>query len=184
MRELRFRLEGINRPTPDISLLRGTVHPDILSAMRTASKALSEAGVRHVLVGGLAVGTYGHPRATKDVDFLVGDEAFEFHEGGIVTLKVPIQVGNVPVDNLAVPATAAHLSAALEKADESEGIPIAPIEALVYMKLASPRTKDAADVVELVKVGVDTARIEEYLQTNAPELVAKWAKLLKAAGEE
>lgn len=32
-------------------------------------------GIRHALVGGLAVGHHGHPRATKGVDFIVGDEA-------------------------------------------------------------------------------------------------------------
>lgn len=40
------------------------------------SEALTSLGVRHALVGGLAVGVHGHPRATKDIDFIVGAEAF------------------------------------------------------------------------------------------------------------
>ena len=44
--------------TPDISLLDDTVAPRILDAMRVASARLTELGVRHVLVGGLAVGAW------------------------------------------------------------------------------------------------------------------------------
>ena len=53
--------------SPDLLLLDDTVAPRILDAMRAASARLTELGVRHVLVGGLAVGAWGHPRATKDV---------------------------------------------------------------------------------------------------------------------
>ena len=79
---------------PDPSLLDAVVSPIVIEAMRTASAALSRAGVRHVVVGGLAVGANGYARATGCVDFLVGNEAFEHHEGGLVTLRagVPFQV--------------------------------------------------------------------------------------------
>ena len=99
--------------TPDVSLLDDTVAPGILDAMRVASARLTELGVRHALVGGLAVGAWGHPRATKDVAFLVGEEAFEHHPGGLVTMKygVPIQVGGVAVDLLS--ASANHREDAL-----------------------------------------------------------------------
>jgi hypothetical protein len=72
-------------PRPDLKLLEGVVAPEVIEAMKVASAALQKAKVRHVLVGGLAVGAHGFPRATKDVDFLVGDEAFERHAGGLVT---------------------------------------------------------------------------------------------------
>ncbi|HSN99340.1 MAG TPA: hypothetical protein VLS89_13685, partial [Candidatus Nanopelagicales bacterium] len=76
------------RPThlPDLSLLEGIVAPRVLDALRAASQQLTRVGIRHALVGGLAVGAHGHPRATKDVDFLVGDEAFAHHGGGLVTI--------------------------------------------------------------------------------------------------
>jgi hypothetical protein len=54
---------------PDLSLLDDSVVPKVLDAMRAASKALTALGVRHVVVGGLAVGANGHPRATSDVVF-------------------------------------------------------------------------------------------------------------------
>jgi hypothetical protein len=36
--------------------------------------ALADAGVEYVLIGGLAVGAHGYPRATKDVDIVPGPE--------------------------------------------------------------------------------------------------------------
>jgi hypothetical protein len=47
--------------TPDVSLLDDTVAPRILDAMRVASARLTELGVRHALVGGLAVGAQVSP---------------------------------------------------------------------------------------------------------------------------
>lgn len=42
-------------------------------------KFLNEYKVRYLLVGGWAVGIYGNPRATKDIDFLISidDENIE-----------------------------------------------------------------------------------------------------------
>ncbi len=73
---------------PDPALLRDVVAA--LDPMKLASEALTRAGVRHVVVGDLAVGANGYPRATKDVDFLVGSEAFEHHAGGLVTLRAGV----------------------------------------------------------------------------------------------
>jgi len=88
---------------PDPSLLEGVVAREVLDALEVASAALGSLGVRHVVVGGLAVGANGFPRATRDVDFLVGEEAFEHHAGGLVTLRagVPFQVRSVAVDFIA-----------------------------------------------------------------------------------
>lgn len=71
---------------PDPSLLLNVVSQTVLDAMNAASAALSRVGVRHVVVGGLAVGANGFPGATADVVFLVGDEAFEKHDSGLATL--------------------------------------------------------------------------------------------------
>src|SRR5436305_14708750 len=88
-----------SRTEPDLANLKGVVAPEVLQAAAVASCKLREAGIPHALAGGLAVGAHGYPRTTDDVDFLVSDEAFEKHVGGIVTLRVPIiAVGNVRVD--------------------------------------------------------------------------------------
>lgn len=168
---------------PDPSLLDNAVAATVLDAMRSASKALTMLGIRHVVVGGLAVSAYGRPRATGGVSFLVGDEAFEHHPGGFVTMKpgVPIQVHGVAIDLLSVQAGEEHLRSALEAPMGSM------IEApqLIYMKLKSPRQKDRADVVELVKAGVELDPCRRYLTAHAPALVAVFEDLVtKAAAEE
>jgi hypothetical protein len=154
--------------------------------MHLAAAKLESSGIRYALAGALAVGAHGYPRASKDVDFVVGDEAFTVHEGGIVTVnpEVPIRVGQVAVDPISAGPDEAHLTEALGRAPVSHGIPILPIEALVYMKLKSPRRKDAADVVELVKAGGDTARIADYLERFAPSLTGKFKTLVSEADAE
>ena len=57
--------------------LVGTVAPTVLVNALDTSRRLSDLGIPHALIGGLAVGIHGHPRATKDADFLVGAEAFD-----------------------------------------------------------------------------------------------------------
>ena len=168
---------------PDLSLLDDIVGPKVLDAMREASAALSRLGIRHVVVGGLAVGANGAPRATKDVVFLVGDEAFEMHGGGFVTMKpgVPIQINRVPIDLLSIEPGEEHLAAALT------ALPGSAIEApmLVYMKLRARRQKDRADVVELVKAGVDIEACRTYVTSNAPALLPDFEVLVaQAAAEE
>ncbi len=167
---------------PDPTLLEDVISKKVLDAMRVASDALTALGIRHVVVGGLAVGANGYPRATKDVDFLVGDEAFEQHPGGLVTLKpgVPIQVNTVAIDLLSATAGEAHLSAALARPAGSfmESPP------LVYMKLKSPRQKDRVDVIELVKAGIDVDACRAYLTANAPDFLAAFEASVAVARSE
>lgn len=166
---------------PDLALLHDVVAPKVLEALRLASEALTAAHVRHVVVGGLAVGANGHPRATKDVDFLVGDEAFE-HHGKLVTLRagLPFQVDGVAVDFLSPEPEEPFLEAALAAAPGSV-IEAAP---LVYMKLKASRMQDRADVVALIKSSLDVASCRSYLQANAPALVARFDDLVGIAAAE
>jgi hypothetical protein len=167
---------------PDAALLDGVVAPEVLDAMRVASEALRRAGVRHVVVGGLAVGANGYPRNTRDVDFLVGDEAFEHHPGGLVTLRsgVPFQVHRVAVAFLRAEPDEAFLAEALEAQAGSiiDGPP------LVYMKLKAPRHKDRTDVIELIKAGLDVERCRAYLAAHAPSFVAPFDDAVRRARAE
>lgn len=174
---------------PNLDRLRGIVAPEILAAAETASAKLREAGVPHALAGGLAVGAHGYPRTTDDVDFLVGEEAFEKHAGGLVTLKVPlIAVGNVRIDFVSLDeATGGDepLHSAMENTSESNRVPIVPLVALVYMKLKAGRQKDLADLVELLKRGrIEVEEIDRYLEKQAPARIRKWEHVKKVAGEE
>lgn len=171
--------------TPDLALLEDVVAKKVLDAMRVASARMQSLGVRHLLVGALAVGAHGYPRATKDVDFLVGAEAFEIHEGGIVTLKpgLPIQVQGVLVDHLSAAPQEAHLTESLSALPAGTP-PVAPVEVLVYLKLKSSRQKDFADVIELIKVGVDLERSRAYLVRHAPGLVGRLDSAVRSAATE
>ena len=160
--------------TPDLRLLEDVVAPRVLAAMRSASAALTSLGVRHAVAGGLAVGAHGYGRSTQDVDLLVGDEAFERRAGGLVTLKpgVPIQIDGVAVDLLSTSGDDAFLERSLAQPVEGE-IPVVTAGTLVYLKLKSPRLKDRADVVELLKAGLDAESARQYLEQHAPALVPK-----------
>jgi hypothetical protein len=174
---------------PDLARLRGVVAPEILAAAEIASSKFREAGIPHALAGGLAVGAHGYPRTTDDVDFLVGDEAFEKHAGGLVTLRVPlIAVGSVRVDLVSIdPARGEQeqMRSAVENPPRSGEIPIVPLEALIYMKLKAGRQKDIADLVELLKRGrVEADEIAAYLAGFAPDLLPRWEKTRKTAAAE
>jgi hypothetical protein len=175
--------------TPDFAQLRGVVAPEILAAAEVASGKLREAGIPHALAGGLAVGAHGYPRTTDDVDFLVGDEAFIHHSGGLVTLKVPlIAVGNVRIDMVAIAPTheeREQLRSAIETPPESEHIPIVPLSALVYMKLKASRQKDLADLVELLKRGkIDISAIDRFVEQQAKPYLHQWLRVKELAAKE
>ena len=173
------------KATPDLRLLDGVVAPRVLAAMRSASAALTSLGVRHAVAGGLAVGAHGYPRNTRDVDLLVGDEAFERHAGGLVTLKpgVPIQIDGVGVDLLSTSGGDAFLERSLSQPVEGE-VNVVSAGTLVYLKLKSPRLKDRADVVELVKAGLDVESVHKSLEQDAPSLVEKLDECLAQARAE
>jgi hypothetical protein len=52
------------------------------------------------------------------------------------------------------------------------------------MKLKSPRAKDEADVVELLKAGIDSKVVGMYLKDHAPELAERFARALEKAAAE
>ncbi len=176
------RVYRMAEKVPDLSMLNDVVAPKVLQAMRAASSQLTRAGVRHALAGALAVGAWGYPRASKDVDFLVGDEAFEQHEGGIVTMApgVPVGAAGVSIDHLGVLSYESYLNDALTHPILSDNVPIVPLEALIYLKLKSPRRRDEADVVELLRIN-DPKAIRPYLEKNALEMLGKFDELAAEA---
>lgn len=174
------RKTRMTKPNP--ALLVDIVAAKVLDALKLASEALTAANVRHVVVGGLAVGANGYPRATKDVDFLVGAEAFHHHPSGLVTMRpeIPFQVNGVAVDLLSPEADEDFLEATLA-APPGTMMEAAP---LVYMKLKSPRRKDQADVIEMIKGGIDTKECRTYLVAHAAALVSAFDQCVAHAEAE
>lgn len=151
------------------------------AALKTAAQ-LDYLGIRYALAGGLAVGAYGYIRTTVDVDFLVGEEAFE-HHGSLVTFKagVPIEVDGIRIDYLSAISLGSQMEEVLNHPISSEGLAVVPIEALIYMKLVARRRKDQVDVIELVKAGVDLKRVRLYLEQYAADLGPFFEELVNEA---
>lgn len=158
------------------------VSPQVRDAALKTAAQLNNLGIRHALAGGLAVGAHGYVRATTDVDFLVGEEAFE-HHGSLVAFKpgVPIEVDGVRVDYLSPASLGAQLEEVLDHPPMNEGLAIVPIEVLIYMKLTAKRRRDLLDVVELVKAGADLNRVRGYLRQYADDLVPGFEELVSEA---
>lgn len=158
------------------------VAPRIRDAALKSAAQLNDLGIRYALAGGLAVGAHGYIRATVDVDFLVGEEAYE-HHGSVVAFKagVPIEVDGVRIDYLSPVSLGPQLEEVLDHPPMNEGLAIVPIEVLIYMKLAAKRRRDLVDVIELVKVGADVDRVRDYLKQYAGDLVPKFEELVNEA---
>ncbi len=158
------------------------VAPRVRDAAVKAAIQLDHLGIRYALAGGLAVGAHGYVRATADVDFLVGEEAFE-HHGLIVTFKagVPIEVDGIRIDYISPVSLGPQLEEVLDHPPTSEGLAVVPIEVLVYMKLVAKRRRDQVDVSELVKVGVDVKRVRHYLEQYARDLLPLFDQLVNEA---
>jgi hypothetical protein len=158
------------------------VSPQVRSAAVKTAAQLERIGVRYALAGGLAVGAHGYLRATTDVDFLVGEEAFD-HQGPLVTFKtgVPIEVEGIRIDYLSPVSLGAQLEETLNHPPTSEGLAIVPIEVLIYMKLVARRRRDLVDIVELIKAGADLKHVRDYLKQYAGDLVPLFEELANEA---
>ncbi len=172
-----------HRVTPDVDAALDSVPTRVRDAAYAASRALTQAGIRHALIGGLAVAAYGFQRSTQDVDFLIGEEGFRIC-GSIVTLHeaVPISVGTVAVDVLGTRCEP-PLEEALATAYRTRGsdpIPVVPVKTLILLKLRAFRYQDRTDVVRLLQVGADLERVRAYLSDVEPELLPR---LVQLAGE-
>ena len=170
--------------SPDIARMDGVVAPEVLTAMRAADRILTKAGIPHALIGGLAVGAHGYPRATRDADFLVGDGAF-VRRRGVLTMRpeVPIDIRGVAIDTLW--ASSAEESAGIGLAiPGGKGVQVAPVEVLMAMKIRARRAQDDADVVGLIRAGVDEDAIRAALERFDPGLVGRFDQLAQQASAE
>ena len=157
--------------------LKEVVSPAILRRAGDVSALLRDLGVPHVLIGGLAVGLHGHPRATRDVDFLVGAEAFASTVPLLVyrdELKELVRVGET--DIMSVPEPYPGLAAELRLED---GVPVISLRGLVLMKLVAFRARDQEDVRALLRAAPERLReVRDHLRREAPELVHRLAEAL------
>jgi predicted nucleotidyltransferase len=141
---------------------------------RELLESLNEKGVRYLVVGGYAVGHYGHSRSTNDIDFFIlGDEAnarkivlaledFGFGTGELTTdlftKKDSLVV--MGVEPMAVDILNYCLGVDFEEAysrrmvvdDEGLKVDIIAYDDLMVNKRAVGRLKDLADVEYLERI--------------------------------
>ena len=169
---------------PNWSLMKGVVAPGVLSAMRSADRILTAANIPHAVIGGLAVGAYGHPRATRDADFLVGEAAFVRHAGVLrMRPEIPIEIRGVAIDTIWASSEEEEAGIGLAKSG-GRGVRFAPLEVIVAMKIRARRAQDDADVVGLLRNGADREAIRAALEGFDPGLVGRFDQLAEQAVEE
>lgn len=172
------------KPGHSLAPLAEVVAAQVLLDAIDASRRLTQLQVPHALIGGLAVGIHGHPRATKDVDFLVGDSAFESSTPILVfraELRDLARVG--AIDLMPVPAELADLRHAL-RLPAADEIPVIGPEALALLKLWADRPQDRADVIALINQGLDVGSVTGFLQRHAPALVSRFGEWVAASTAE
>ena len=159
--------------------LAEVVAPRVIEDAIEIGELLSRLGIRHTLIGGLAVGLNGFPRATKDVDYLVGSEAFASTTPLLVyrpELSERVRLGDI--DLLAVPEAFPFLESQLTVAKVGE-VPVMAPEALIVMKLAAHRPQDRADVLHLLNSGVSPEEVAAFLSEYAPQLLDRFTQLVE-----
>lgn len=173
-----------NRPNPRTSSLveaLANVSPQVQRAVEQVHKALNDAKVPHLLIGGLAVGVHGYSYATQDVDFLVSDAAFTFTTSGLACFApgVPFQASGVQIDYIGPQDPTEHLL--LQQAEGNPDLNVVPVEVLIAMKLRAGRRKDKLAVVELIRAGANVQQVEDHLAQVAPTTLSLWRDLLREA---
>lgn len=159
--------------------------PAIADAVHTAHRVLTEHGVPHVLVGGIAVSAHASPRATTDVDFLVPFDTVWRDTGLMIIpgLPVPFRVGDVRVDYLTPDIVEGGVDIMRDALPNGCGTEIHVVDpvSLAVMKLAAGRRKDMADLEALVDAGLDVDAVDavlaDYDDTLDPALAERWASI-------
>lgn len=170
-----------------IDNLRATVPEALRTAAIEGSAMLRAAGVRHVLVGGVAVSCNGYGRTTQNVDFAVGPCAFEYRDKAwFLRIGLPFKILGIPIHYVAPsnPFEQAMLDQYLEIPAASH-VPVLPLEPLVVMKLISMRHKDLADLVELFKRQIPNLdSVRAFVASNLPSQVSMLDELITCAEDE
>ena len=155
------RMNGVQLRDEALLMLEG--RGAILDVARTVSRLLVDRGIDGAVIGGVAVTLHGHVRATSDVDVYVPDPlaAFADHLAAagcaFDAARREFTLGGVPI-HLVPPAQAKPTPTRRVDIDDVRTVSLAD---LINLKLFSgignlTRTRDLADVVDLVRVnGLD-----------------------------
>jgi hypothetical protein len=168
-----------------IDNLSGCVPQTQIEGLRTVSEIFRAKGVRHAVVGGLAVGANGYLRNTNNLDFLVDDNAFLYSDKVVyVRNDLPIKYFGSRVNWVSMSPSEKPIFGNFLMLPARDQVPIMPVEPLIAMKLIAGRHKDRTDIIELAKVRSDLSSIREFTSTNIPHLLPLLDALIVCAEEE
>jgi len=163
----------------------------LFDQLRELLSRFEERGIRHALIGGLAVNVHGHSRATHDVDFLIDfDDEVKLHalmlELGYEAIDRRKDVSSYVGGDRRADFLHAHreigrrlLAGASRVAYGSLELPVVSAEGLLGFKIQAfsddpRRLKDLADMLEVMRERAATLNWEEvrgyFLTFNREEL--------------
>ncbi|HZH29808.1 MAG TPA: hypothetical protein VEY11_03520 [Pyrinomonadaceae bacterium] len=184
---------------------------DLHGALAQLSSDLRRQGIDYMVIGAVALLTYGYPRFTEDIDLVLtpaGLEAFHQNLVGLGYLPafpgarkkfrstregVSIEIitsGGYPGDGRPKPIS---FPVPDDASIEVQGVRVVTLEKLVELKLASgmtapDRLKDLADVQELIKVrGLTSdfaAQLNPYVQEQFLTLLRAVERARRNSSEE
>jgi hypothetical protein len=169
---------------------------ELTEAVRRLAVVFARRQISHALIGGLAVGLRGRPRATKDADFVVSVPALALPgllndliaEGFQIDVADAIRqwsadrllvfsIGQVRIDWMqpVIPLYATVLKTALPEQWQDAQVRVATLEGLILTKMVAFRSQDQADIETLLVANRDTVDLElirrEWLAVSAGEEV-------------
>lgn len=145
---------------------------DLYDELRLLTQALATAGLRHALIGGLAVSVLTEPRATEDIDLLIAPEDWDSVRRalaplGYADLSAPMDLSTVRLRRLTKIAGEDCLVLDLVLADEAlrealdrpmalelDGVTyaVAPPDVLIALKRRRLSPRDRDDIAALERL--------------------------------
>jgi hypothetical protein len=84
-------------------------------------------------------------------------------------MRVPVvEFEGIDVDQVPLTEALRVVEDGLERASVSEGVPIAPVDTIVVMKLLAGRTQDLADIEAIVDSGADRELLRSAVRKALP----------------
>lgn len=130
---------------------------ELAAVAMKVSSILKRNNIPFAIIGGIAVGAHtNQPRTTKDVDFVVPEEALDqievlFGRGTPLALNTEESGVSVLVDGIEVDFIGTGLKFHFNSTKVYNELTVPSVFSVLFMKLRAGRVKDSADIVEIIK---------------------------------
>ena len=173
---------------------------DLPQVTARGARLLKSVGGSFALIGGVAMQAYGLDRYTKDVDFAVREAQGAAALAAWTGVSHPLRIGGVCLEtdvagidlidrrvefrSLYEEAIDATTRSGFVVEADGEAVPVAPMEFLVAMKLASARHKDEFDLAYLLaRPELDYHKARDIVVKHFTSVAAKFLdRMARSAG--